>query len=184
MAYAETLKAAQEANHLEAIKELLELGAPPYTKIPSVKGTLHKAEPGKVAFAGMLVRFKWSEALGGDAKYIKISNLIVKELLLSSEYKLADVFAWLKNKSHSINLTYEECNQNVDLFKEGIEFKIPVFFLLGKWDLLTVPSGAEKLMDGISSPKKQLFWFDCGHEIHWECPDEYQQRLINCFEGI
>jgi len=36
----------------------------------------------------MLVRFKWSEALGGDAKYFKISNLIMKEFLLNqnSEY--------------------------------------------------------------------------------------------------
>jgi pimeloyl-ACP methyl ester carboxylesterase len=181
LAYAETLKVAREANHTEAIKELMELGAPPYTKVPTTKGTLHKAEPGHEALAGMLVRFKWSEALGGDAKYIKISHLIIKELLLSSEYTLKDAFSWLTHKSRSINHMYEECNQNIDLYKEGTQFNIPVFFLLGCWDLLTVPDGAVALMEAIHAPKKQIYWFDAGHEIHWERPEEYQRVLIEAF---
>jgi len=184
LAYAETLKAARAANNTQAIQELLELGAPPYTKVPKVKGTLHTVEPGHEAFGGMLVRFKWSEVLGGDAKYIKISNLVMRELLLSSEYTFTDAFAWLKNKGHSINLTYEECNQNIDLYQEGTEFKIPVYFLLGRWDLLTVPSGAKALLETIQAPVKELIWFDAGHEIHWERPKEYQQALIERFSRI
>ena len=184
LAYVETLKAAHQTNNQSAIHELETLGPPPYTKIPIVKGILHKAEPGHEAFAGMQVRFKWSEALGGDAKYIKIANLVIKELLFSTEYTLTDAFAWLKNKSHSINLTYEECNQNMDLFQDGLAFKIPVFFLLGKWDLLTVPAGAVALMDAITAPEKEIIWFDAGHEIHWERPDEYQNVLIERFNRI
>jgi pimeloyl-ACP methyl ester carboxylesterase len=184
LAYAETLKTAREVNHQEAIDELEELGAPPYTQIPSVKGTLHKAEPGHEPMAGMLVRFKWSEILGGDAKYIKITNLVIKELLLSSEYTFTDALGWLRNKSHSINLTYEECNRDIDLYKEGTEYKIPVFFLLGHWDLLTVPSGAVALMETIHAPQKEIIWFDAGHEIHWERPKEYQQALIERFKNL
>jgi pimeloyl-ACP methyl ester carboxylesterase len=184
LAYEETLKVAREANNPEAINELTELGAPPYTKIPAAKGALHKAEAGNTALAGMLVRFKWSEALGGDAKYIKIANLIAKELFLSTEYRLRDVFGWLRNKGHSINLMYESCNQNIDLYREGTEFKIPVFFLLGKYDLLTVPSGAVALMKSINAPRKEIHWFDAGHEIQWERADEYQKVLVECFKGI
>jgi pimeloyl-ACP methyl ester carboxylesterase len=184
LAYAETLKVAREANNPEAIQELELLGAPPYKNVPKIKGVLHQAEPGHEAFAGMMVRFKWSEALGGDAKYIKIANLVVKELLLSTEYSLTDAFAWLKNKAHSVNLTYEECNQNLDLYKEGTEFKIPVFFLLGKWDLLTVPMGAVALMEVITAPQKEIIWFDSGHEIHWERPKEYQEALIDRFVNL
>lgn len=184
LAYAETLKVAQQANHQQALKELQELGPPPYSKIPEVKGTLHKAGEGKEALAGMLVRFKWSEALGGDAKYIKIANLIARELLLSSEYTFSDAFAWLRNKERSINLAYEAFNRDLDLYRHGTTFKIPVFFLLGRYDLLTVPSGAVALMDAIQAPKKEIFWFDCGHEIQWERPAEYQQVLIRCFSGL
>lgn len=184
LAYAETLKVARESKNQEAIDELLELGAPPYTKIPSAKGLLHKAEPGKEALAGSLVRFKWSEKLGGDAKYIKISNLVVKELLLSKEYTFRDALAWLKNKSRSINLAYNECNRDIDLYKEGTQFKMPVYFLLGRWDLLTVPSGAEALMEVISAPRKEIIWFDAGHEIHWERPQEYQAALIERFKNL
>lgn len=117
-----------------------------------MKGALHKAEEGKTALAGMLVRFKWSEALGGDSKYIKIANVFIRNLLLSPEYKFFEAFAWLKNKGRSINLMYEECNQYIDLYAEGTDLKIPIFFLLGKWDLLTVPSGAVALMDAIHAP--------------------------------
>jgi pimeloyl-ACP methyl ester carboxylesterase len=184
LSYNATLQVARETNHKEAVKELRELGSPPYTIIPAVKGVLHKAEPGHEALAGMLVRFKWSEILGGDAKYIKISNLVTKELLLSTEYTFKDAMAWLKNKGTSINLTYNECNRDINLFNEGTLFKIPVFFLLGKWDLLTVPSGAEALMNAIQAPQKHIFWFDAGHEIHWERPKEYQKVLIETFEGI
>ena len=181
LAYAETLKAARAANNQKAISELLELGEPPYTIVPHVKGTLHAVEPGREAFGGMLVRFKWSEALGGDAKYINITHQIIKDLLLSSEYTLTDSLAWLKHKGHSINLMYEECNQNIDLYREGLDFKIPVYFLLGRWDMLTVPSGAVALMEAIQAPRKEIIWFDAGHEIHWERPAEYQQALIERF---
>jgi pimeloyl-ACP methyl ester carboxylesterase len=184
LAYAETLKTAEKNNHQIAINELIELGAPPYLRLPNIKGTLHQANPGNIALSGMLIRYKWSEALGGDAKYINIRNLIVKELIFSSEYKLTDAFAWIKQKARSINLTYEECNQDLDLFSEGLVFKIPVYFLLGKWDLLTVPSGAVALMEAIEAPQKELFWFDAAHEIHWENPAEYQKVIIKCFLDI
>ncbi len=184
MAYAETLKVARQAKNQEAIRELELLGAPPYKNVPKVKGVLHQAEPGHEAFAGMMVRFKWSNVLGGDAKYINIANLVVRELLFSTEYTFTDALAWLRNKAHSVNLTYEECNQNIDLYKDGTEFKIPVFFLLGKWDLLTVPSSAVALMDAITAPQKEIIWFDTGHEIHWEQPNEYQKVLINRFKNL
>ena len=184
MAYAETLRVAREAKNQEAIHELELLGTPPYKNIPKVKGVLHEAEPGHEAFAGMQIRFKWSAVLGGDAKYINITAIFIRELLLSSEYTWSDAFAWLKRKAHSINLMYETCNQNKDLYQERTDFKIPVFFLLGKYDLLTVPLGAVALMDTITAPKKQIFWFDAGHEIQWERPEEYQRVLIENFERL
>jgi pimeloyl-ACP methyl ester carboxylesterase len=184
MAYAETLRAAREAKNAEAIRELELLGAPPYQNVPKVKGVLHEAEPGHEAFAGMQVRFKWSAILGGDAKYINITLVFVKELLLSSEYTWTDAFNWLKHKAHSINLMYETCNQDIDLYSEGTKFDIPIFFLLGKYDLLTVPSGAVALMDAIAAPQKKIFWFDAAHEIQWERPEEYQRVLIECFAGV
>jgi pimeloyl-ACP methyl ester carboxylesterase len=184
MAYEETLRVARDANNPEAIRELELLGPPPYKNVPKVKGVLHQAKPGHEAFAGMQVRFKWSAILGGDAKYINITSLFIRELLLSSEYTWWDAFAWLKHKAHSINLMYETCNQDIDLYQEGTDFQIPIFFLLGKWDLLTVPAGAVALMDAISAPQKQIFWFDAGHEVHWERPKEYQQVLIESFEKL
>ena len=79
---------------------------------------------------------------------------------------------------------YESCNQNINLYQEGTDFQIPVFFLLGKFDLLTVPSGAVALMESITAPRKGIFWFDAGHEIQWERAEEYQNVLIECFGDL
>lgn len=161
MANAESFRVAREAKNQEAIHELELLATPPYKNISKVKGIFHEAEPAHKAFAGMQIRFKWSAVLGGDAKHINITAIFVRELLLSSEYTWPDAFAWLKRKAHSINLMYETCNQNIDLYQEGTDFKIPVFFLLGKYDLLTVPLGAVALMDTITAQKKTNFLVRC-----------------------
>ena len=39
-------------------------------------------------------------------------------------------------------------------------------------------------MDTITAKKKQIFWFDAGHEIQWERPEEYQRVLIENFERL
>ena len=90
----------------------------------------------------------------------------------------------VKNKSRSVNLTYNECIRDLDLYKEGTQIEVPIYFFLGRWDLLSVPSGAEALMAAISAPQKEVIWFDAGHEIHWDRPEEYQEVLINRFEGL
>jgi hypothetical protein len=48
----------------------------------------------------------------------------------------------------------------------------------------TVPSGAVALTDAIRAPRKQIFWFDAGHEIHWERPAEYQRVTIEVIEAL
>jgi pimeloyl-ACP methyl ester carboxylesterase len=182
--YAATLALARARQHAQAIAELELLGPPPYTRVPEVKGLLHDVEPGKEAFGGMLVRYKWSDRLGGDAHGFSMVPVVMRDLLLRSrEYTLADALAWLKRKGHCVNIMYDGCNQHIDLQAEGTDFDIPVYFLLGRHDLLTVPQGAEELMTAIKAPAKAIVWFDAGHEIMWECTAAYQAALIRLFLG-
>lgn len=177
--YAETMKRAGEEKNEQAIAALEALGPPPYRNVVSRKISVAKADEGNEDMAGMLERYRWSAALGGDYRKVNVERLFIRDLLLSREYSLKTALAWMKNKSFSINNAYAECNRDVDLFAEGTDFKIPVFFLLGRHDLLTVPGGAEELLRAVEAPKKEIIWFDAAHEIPWECTDEYQEVIID-----
>lgn len=176
--YAETLKRAKEENDEAAVKALEALGPPPYKAVVSSKSSVARADKDNEDVAGMLERYRWSAALGGDYRRVNVERLFIRDLLLSREYRLKVSLRWMKNKSFSINNAYAECNRDVDLFAEGTDFQIPVFFFLGTYDLLTVPAGAEELMDSLSAPEKGIVWFDAAHEIPWECTVEYQQALL------
>lgn len=176
--YAETLKRAREENNEPAVKALEALGPPPYKNVASSKSSVARVEEGKDDVAGMLERYRWSAALGGDYRGVNVEKLFIRDLLLSREYSLKVSLRWMKNKSFSINNAYGECNRDVDLFAEGTDFAIPMFFFLGTYDLLTVPSGAEELMDVLSAPEKGIVRFDAAHEIPWECTEEYQKAII------
>ena len=86
----------------------------------------------------MLIRFKWSGILRGDGYAINIVTTFINELLVSTHYNLADVFTWLSYKGIVLENMFDELD-SIDLFKFGREFPMPVYFLSGKFDLLTVP---------------------------------------------
>jgi len=178
-AYAATLAKAREKSNQKAIRALEELGPPPYREVARQPKTVAaKADKGNSAMQGMLIRYQWSARLGGDAKNFSISRIFIRDLLISREYSLKTAIMWIKNKSFSINHMYKECNEQIDLFTEGTKFSIPLFFLLGRDDLLTVPKGAVELFEAVQAPHKELIWFDSGHEIPWEKVKEYQQAII------
>jgi len=74
-----TLQVARDKNNEEAVAELFKTGTAPLQEcIPSGK-TLAQSRPGNEDLAGMLVRLQVEREAGrGDAKYINITNLVVK----------------------------------------------------------------------------------------------------------
>jgi pimeloyl-ACP methyl ester carboxylesterase len=58
------------------------------------------------------------------------------------------------------------------------EFKIPIYFFIGKYDYNTSAIVAEQYFKTIKAPKKKLFWFEhSGHSPNWEEPKLFYQRL-------
>jgi len=95
-----------------------------------------------------------------------------------------DSIKWIENKGKSITLMHDECIRDMDLFKEGTDFSVPIYFFLGRYDLLTEPEGAVALFNKITAPQKKIIWFDCAHEIMWEKTLEYQKKLIEIFTTL
>lgn len=182
-AYQATLDQARQQGNAQAIAALEALGPPPYRNVKRTRDILLDVDPANQALLGMLVRYKWSEVLGGDMKHGRIADLVTSEILHSGEYSLVDALRYKDRKRRSITRTYEECNRDIDLFAEGLDLQVPVFFLLGRYDLLTPPGEAVALFEALRAPRKELFWFDAGHEIPWDARDQYQETLIRVFEG-
>lgn len=66
-----------------------------------------------------------------------------------------------------------------NLFKELPKVKCPVYFFIGKKDLQTNFTIAEKYYETLKAPKKNLFLFDdAGHSVLTEKPEEVQKIII------
>jgi proline iminopeptidase len=66
----------------------------------------------------------------------------------------------------------------IDLFKYN-KFKVPVYFLLGRYDYNTPSVLGEQYFNTIRAPKKKLFWFEnSGHSPQWEEPTLFYQRVL------
>jgi proline iminopeptidase len=59
------------------------------------------------------------------------------------------------------------------------EFKLPVYFFIGRYDHNTSAKLAEEYFKTIKAPKKKLFWFEhSGHSPNWEEPGIFYQCLL------
>jgi pimeloyl-ACP methyl ester carboxylesterase len=59
------------------------------------------------------------------------------------------------------------------------EFKLPVYFFIGRYDHNTAAALAEAYFRTINAQKKQLFWFDhSAHSPAWEEPELFYQRML------
>jgi len=68
--------------------------------------------------------------------------------------------------------------ENIDFFPYK-EFKIPMYFFVGKYDYNTSATVVEQYFETIKAPKKKLFWFEhSGHSPNWEEPTLFYQRLL------
>jgi pimeloyl-ACP methyl ester carboxylesterase len=59
------------------------------------------------------------------------------------------------------------------------DFKVPVYFFLGRYDHTTSAVVAEAYFNTIKAPRKELFWFEhSGHSPNWEEPQLFYERLV------
>jgi proline iminopeptidase len=55
---------------------------------------------------------------------------------------------------------------------------VPVYFFLGRHDLTTPPSLAERYLGALEAPRKGIIWFEqSAHFPHWEQPERFHAGL-------
>lgn len=114
-----------------------------------------------------LVEEVYRNALENGAKQIKIKT--------GGAYS-----PWLLNLEQAY--LYNNLRNNMgknNLNKNNTQLEIPVYFVLGKKDLITPTSLVEEYFDKLETPKKELIWFeDMGHSPHIYDYKKFYELLI------
>jgi pimeloyl-ACP methyl ester carboxylesterase len=159
--YRWTLEQARKRRNRRAVAALEKMGPPPY------QGDWRKKT---VTQRSYLARF------GGEVHGSRNGafGLVLRNLLVSREYTLADRVNYFRGILGSMRLLWPELLR-VDLFTSVPEIPVPVFFMEGRSDWESPYEIAERYFDAVKAPSKELIWFDRSAHL----PNAEERDLFN-----
>jgi proline iminopeptidase len=169
MIYRELLEHAQTTGDTKFANRLLELGEPPYFgKNPVMQ------------YKDVLARdygiFQTPHIKSQE--YLQHGDLFAR-MLRSPEYTLVDKINFARGLMTTFNLVYPQL-QDFDFRKDGLEFEVPVYMILGRHDSNATPEIAEAYFEALQAPLKRLYYFeDSGHDMIFQETDKFHDLMIN-----
>lgn len=162
LSYTKLLERAQADKNEKAYNTLLQIGPPPWDSLKH--GRIHQ---------------KYVELLGGGiTRDGKMVRKILLNILTSKEYTWLDSLRFFKGQFFSMENLQAEM-ENTNLLNNIKEINIPIYFLMGKYDLITPYELTEQLFNQIKAPEKQLIVFEnSAHTPTLEEPERYMQILL------
>ncbi|MEK4329773.1 alpha/beta hydrolase [Paenibacillus sp. FSL R7-0312] len=114
---------------------------------------------------------------GGSARLINDNADIFQGLLFGTEYNLLDAIRYFKGNSMSeLNLQAELTEHDITELVDQID--IPVYFVMGQFDLMTSVNEARKYLDELEAPHKEFVVFDqSAHYPQFEEKEKFAQWL-------
>jgi len=162
LSYAYLLGKARAANHIEAAKELEQIGPPPYD-------SMNKA----------IVHFKWHGAYKPELDRAALASTVGGLTSPAPNYSLWDEYNRIRGFAQIPTWrTYQEM-LSADLPSLGTDFAIPIYFFQGAEDELTVTALVKEYFDKINAPHKEMVLFEgAGHFAVWSRPDRFLHELV------
>ncbi|WP_051251395.1 alpha/beta fold hydrolase [Paenibacillus harenae] len=162
LSYKFTMDYAEKNKIQEAIDELTQIGCPPYQDM----------------LKGLFIQRKWLNQFGGVVyKHREFFRRTEDTIRDRTEYTDADIVKLRKGNLFSIETMWAEV-LNVNLFQQIIEVKVPVYFLLGKYDYNTPNEITEEFFNILNAPSKELIRFEeSAHNIPFEEPERFAVTL-------
>ncbi len=98
---------------------------------------------------------------------------------MSSEtYSLKDKLNYSRHLRASLRQLWPEV-EGVDLFRDVPGVEVPVLFCLGEHDMTTPSTLAERYLDALTAPSKQLVWFGASaHCFNLEEPRKFAETIF------
>ena len=166
ISYDWTLAQAIKAEDKQAIQTLTEIGNPPYA-----------GDGQKELITQRRLLGKYGGELYGSSN--GAFPLIFISLICATEYTLLDKVNFFKGIFASNHLLSQEL-LTINLKKQELSFKVPIYFALGKHDYEVPSILAEQYFKMIEAPKKELIWFEnSAHLANIEENEKFNNLLIN-----
>lgn len=175
LAYDLVLNIARRRNDQAAIRQLTGISRPPSSPDQFINSN---------KIINLLFIKYMNNIYGAEAKHPSILGAYL-DALCSPEYTLRDMMSIHKGAFYCRDAMFgpnsvpgKSAVRHVDVRSEGLDFKVPIFFLLGRHDYATPSIAATQYFDSIRAPVKKLIWFEnSGHSPMIEEPDAYEQAL-------
>lgn len=158
--YRYTVEEARRRNNNLAIKELAAIGPPPYP-IPA-----------------LLTQRKWLNDFGGAWHRPTSLSYLLWTSFQASEVTWLDGINFQRGQDFSLAAVYAE-TERVDWLRSATRFKMPVFFLIGRYDRNTDANLALTYFRRLKAPTKRFVMFEASaHSPSFEQPAAFNTILI------
>jgi pimeloyl-ACP methyl ester carboxylesterase len=150
--YEYAIQLAQQRGDSQKVADLQKQGPPPY----SGSGvTMRQAAYLTYGFAAMNA----DPAIANDDGFNTFQDL------LSPEYGLYDKINWVRGILDSGDVMFPQLwNPNVDFRQDAPRLEVPVYFLIGRYDINAPPTLAREYYEKLQAPSKT--WIDFEHSGH------------------
>ena len=167
ISYEFTLSEARETNNKEALRELTEMGPPPWD------------------YQTMNKQRKWLRRFGGTIYAEKettssfLSDFMGK-MLLSPEYSLMEIFENTMDPNFAVRNLWDDIG-DINLFESVPRLEIPVYFIAGRHDYNTPSELVEQYYNELEAPEgKRMYWFEnAAHMPEFEEPEHFHSIMID-----
>lgn len=160
VSYRFTLETARQRGLVKAVRELEQIGPPPYRDWKQTG-----------------VERKWLGRVGGAVRQGSVARLFLGAMLASSEYTLLDYVRFGQGVQFSLANMWDEL-MTVNLPVQVPRLEMPVYFILGRYDQNCPCELAADYLNRLSAPYKELFWFEnSAHLLFTEEPESFTAVL-------
>jgi pimeloyl-ACP methyl ester carboxylesterase len=163
--YRWVLGEARRGRHRRAVRALENIGPPPYTGDWQRKTITERSYVAR--YGGEIHRSRLG-AMG----------IVLRSLLLSRSYGLADRFNYFRGILGSMRLLWPQLLR-VNLFESAPALEIPVFVIAGRFDHEVPSEIAARYFESLRAPAKRLVWFErSAHMPQYEEADRFTAFML------
>jgi pimeloyl-ACP methyl ester carboxylesterase len=165
--YHQTLDRAREKGDKAAIEELAAMGDPPSYVLLKDTG-----------YDDFMTKRKWTLhfglALYGQSSYKDYEKYYFE----ATEYTIFDLPKYIRGRKLTARALAHDL-LGIDLMRQADELKVPVYFIMGKYDAISATTLFDDYVRGLKAQKKEVIWFDkSAHFPIFEEPAKFNAEMI------
>jgi pimeloyl-ACP methyl ester carboxylesterase len=166
MGYEFALNYLTQAGRIEDAEALRRNGSPPFTGDDRAMRFLTFGNP-------------LNEYMRANAHGEGVNQNLFFDSLLAQEYGLIDKVNWVRGLLDVFTNVYPQI-ADLDFRIQAAHLDLPVYFIVGRWDVNAMTSLTEEYFNLLEAPHKEMIWFEnSGHTPLWEEPIHFVDVMVN-----